>query len=86
MKPFKAEEISSTTEALIFPTARTDQLQSLCRAIWDTIQNTGEKETDRDTLDRVQELINIMEDQLEYLQEELAIVSEVELRERKATA
>lgn len=83
MKPFKAEEISSTTEALFFITARADKLQSLLRAMEDTAQNTGEKETDRDTLNRVQELAYIMEDELEYLQEELTIASEVELRERK---
>lgn len=83
MRPFKAEELKSTTEAFLFLTARADKLQSFLRAMEDTAQSTGGQETDRDTLNRLFELIQIMEDQLEYLQEELAIASEVELRERR---
>ena len=85
MKPFKAEAISSTMEAITLVTARADQLQSLCRAVQDTSQNTGDAETERDTLNRVFELMYIMEDEINYLQEELLIAGDVELRDRKPT-
>lgn len=86
MKPFKEEDIKTTGEAIMLANSRASTLKSFCRAMWDTSQSTGGKETDRDTLNRLAELVLIMEDELEYLEEELEIAGNIELKARRATA
>lgn len=82
MKPWKEEKIKSTREAIEFASTRAAIIKTFCRAMFDTSQSGGE--TDRETINRMIELISILEDEVDYLQEELDIAFDVDLREQKA--
>lgn len=83
MKPFKADKIDNVRESLLFIDARTELLESILRAMEDTATSTAGEETDRDTLNRLQALVKVMEDQVDLLKEEVYTASEVALREQK---
>ena len=86
MKPFTADKLNGTGEALIFIDSRADLLHSLCRSAQDAAQATGEDESERDTLNRVFELLLIMQDEIEFLKEEIATATDIEANKAAAPA
>ena len=86
MKPIAADKLNGTGEALAFIDSRADLLHSLCRSTQDTTQTAGGDESDRQTLNRVFELLLIMQDEIEYLKEEIATAMDIEANESAAPA
>ena len=85
MKPWKAERLKTTGEALDFLQSRATVLQSLCRVALDvTMETGGGMETDRDLLNRAGDLMRIAEDEIDHLFTEIEAAQEVEARQRTA--
>ena len=84
MKPWTAEQLKTTGEALEFIHGRADKLQSQCRAAWDiTTSGAAGTETDRDILNRAADLLGILEDEIDHLFTEIEAAQEVEARQRR---
>ena len=68
MKPWKADQLKSTGEALDFVQSRVTVLQSLCRAALDvTMDSPTSAQTVQDLLNRTGDLIRIAEDEIDHL-------------------
>ena len=72
MKPIAAENLKGIAEALMFINTRADLLHSLCRSAQDTAQaSNGGAEDDRKTVNRLFELLIILEDEIDLLTQEI---------------
>ena len=81
MKPITAKELKDTAEAITFIGSRADLLHSLCRAAQATAQEQNGSETDRNTINRLFELLLIMEDEIEYLRQEINTAGDIAAQE-----
>ena len=84
MKPWKAEQLKTTGEALDFILARAERIKTQCRAAWDVMTGTMTGcQTDRDLLNRAADLTGILEDEIDHLFTEIEAAQEVEARQRR---
>lgn len=81
MKPIAANELTSTAEAITFISCRADLLHSLCRSAQATAQEQNGNETERDTINRLFELLLIFEDEIDYLQQEISTAGDMAAQE-----
>lgn len=82
MKPFTADQLKDTGEALEFIYQRAEVLQALNQAAWKMIaEGPSENKTERDLLNVAAALLTIMGDELDSLEAEINAAAEVNSRE-----
>lgn len=82
MKPFTADQLKDTGEALEFIYQRAEVLQALNQAAWKMIaEGPSENKTERDLLNVAAALLTIMGDELDNLEAEINAAAEVNSRE-----
>lgn len=73
----------TTTDMLEKMALRVDKISEFCRAFNDTAHSTTIEETDRDTLNRLGVLHEILEDEIELLHVELVNTLDLEMKSEK---
>lgn len=82
MKPFTADQLKDTGEALEFIYQRAEVLQALNQAAWKMItEGPTENKTEHDLLSVAAALLTIMGDELDNLEAEINAAAEVNSRE-----
>ncbi len=84
MKPITANELTDTAEAIFFIESRAELLQSLCKSAQDAAHPGQDNDTNRQRLNTVFNMLLILEDELEYLQEEIEIAGDMAQNDRTA--
>lgn len=87
MKPIAAQDLNGTADALLFINTRADLLHSLCRSAQDTAAaSNGTAEDDRSTVNRLFELLIVLEDEIDMLTAQIITAQDIHARESAAAA